>query len=223
VAPELQGLADVDAARREGVRTMAGVPMVAHGAVVGVLTLSSEEAGGLGPEELALVERIASTAAVAIENARLIGEITERTRALEREGRQQEALLRTIAELGSPVVPIAPGVLVMPLVGALDAARAGRFIEAMLREIKARRARVLLIDVTGMAMADAVAVHYLTRAARAASLLGAEVVLVGIDPRSAQLMVEQGADVGEVITHSNLELGFAYALSRTGGRMIHGR
>jgi anti-anti-sigma regulatory factor len=93
----------------------------------------------------------------------------------------------------------------------------------MLQQIKARSARVLLIDVTGMVMEDAAAAHHLTRAARAAELLGAEVVLVGINPLSAQRMVQQGADVGHVVTRSNLELGFAYALSRTGGRVVYSR
>jgi anti-anti-sigma regulatory factor len=111
----------------------------------------------------------------------------------------------------------------MPLVGAMDAERASRFIEAMLREISARRARVVLIDVTGAAMVDATTAQHLMRASRAAGLLGAEVVLVGITPKAAQMMVNQGVDAGDLVTRSNLELGFAHALAKMKGRVVYER
>ncbi|WCQ90536.1 MULTISPECIES: hypothetical protein [Sorangium] len=77
-----------------------------------------------------------------------------------------------------------------------------------------------------MAVVDAASVEHLlraARAARAARLLGAEVVLVGITPAAARLMVEQGVDLGSLITLSTLELGFAYALSKTGGQIVYRR
>ncbi|WP_437829147.1 STAS domain-containing protein [Sorangium sp. So ce1153] len=120
-------------------------------------------------------------------------------------------------------VPIAPSILVMPIIGTMDAQRAGRFIESMLQDITERHARVVLVDVTGMAAVDAASAEHLVRAARAARLLGAEVVLVGITPAAARLMVEQGVDLGSVVTRSNLELGFAYALSKTGGQIVYRR
>ncbi|XYI01650.1 STAS domain-containing protein [Sorangium sp. So ce1128] len=160
---------------------------------------------------------------MAIENARLVHRITERTHELEHANRHQESLLDTIRELSSPVVPIARSILVMPIVGTMDAQRSGRFIESMLQDITEHHARVVLVDVTGMAVVDAASVEHLLRAARAARLLGAEVVLVGITPAAARLMVEQGVDLGSLITRSTLELGFAYALSKTGGQIVYRR
>jgi anti-anti-sigma factor len=220
---EHDGWADVVAARRGGVRIAVAVPLVGRRGVLGALVLGSERAGACSTEDLAFLERIAATVAVVIENAQLLQGLAERSRDLERANEEQEALLRTVAELSSPVVPIAPGVLVMPLVGSLDRERSGRFMEAMLHEIAERRARVVLLDGTGLSVMDAASASLFLQAARAAGLLGAEVVLVGISPGAARLLVEQGFDLGGVVTRSTLELGFAYALAKTGGRIAYGR
>lgn len=220
-APEYDGWEDVVAARHEGVRTLVGVPLPARSGTLGVLVLSSGREGACSPEDLALLERMGTTTAVAVENAQMLQHTLERSRDLERANVEQEALLRTIAEMSSPVVPIARGVLVMPLVGTLDTRRSSRFMEALLHEISDHQARVVLIDVTGMAVVDAAAAQHLVQAAQAAKLLGAEVVLVGISPAAAQLMVEQSLDLGGVVTRSTLELGFAYALRKTKGRIVY--
>ncbi|AUX24905.1 sugar ABC transporter [Sorangium cellulosum] len=220
---EVERLGDVAEARFCGARTMAVVPLISRDAVLGALVLSSAQPAACSPGDLALLERVASVAAVVLENARLLSRIKERTRELEALSRRKEALLDTIAELSSPVVPVARGVLVMPIVGALDAQRSGRFIDSMLREITEHQARVVIIDVTGMAVVDASAASHLVQAARAAGLLGSEVVLVGIAPEAARLMVEQGLDLGDIVIRSTLELGFSYALGKTGGQLVYRR
>ncbi|XXT15844.1 substrate-binding domain-containing protein [Sorangium sp. So ce429] len=204
-----------------GARTLVGLPLRARGSVVGAIVLGSERGGACAGEDLCFLERVAGTAAVAIENARLFGRISERTDALERANRQQESMLRTINELSSPVVPIADGILVMPVVGTMDAQRSSRFIESLLREIDEHDARVVLIDVTGMAVVDAEAANQLVRAAQAAALLGAEAVLVGVAGSAARMMVAEGVDVGAMTTHVDLARGVRYALAKTGGRIVY--
>ncbi|WP_437320053.1 substrate-binding domain-containing protein [Sorangium sp. So ce385] len=220
---ELRDAPDVVEARGKGARTLVGVPLLAHGSAFGALVLESERRAACSLDDLTMIERVVDTMAVAIENARLVHRITERTHELEHANRHQESLLDTIRELSSPVVPIARNILVMPIVGTMDAQRSGRFIESMLQDITDHHARVVLVDVTGMAFLDAASVEHLLRAARAARLLGAEVVLVGVSPAAARLMVEQGVDLGSLITRSTLELGFAYALSKTGGQIVYRR
>ncbi|WP_437827708.1 substrate-binding domain-containing protein [Sorangium sp. So ce1153] len=220
---EREAFREVADARELGTRTLACVPLRSRAGVLGALVLHSEREDACTAGDLALLERVASVAAVVIENARLLSRIKERTRELEALSRRQEALLDTIAVMSSPVVPIAPGVLVMPIVGALDAQRSGRFIEALLKEISEHQARVVIVDVTGMAVIDASAASHLAQAARAAGLLGSEVVLVGIAPEAARLMVEQGLELGSIVTRSTLELGFSYALGKTGGRVVYQR
>ncbi|WP_437924063.1 substrate-binding domain-containing protein [Sorangium sp. So ce291] len=204
-----------------GARTLVGLPLRARSSVVGAIVLSSQRGGACAGEDLCFLERVAGTVAVAIENARLFGRISERTDALERANRQQESMLRTINELSSPVVPIADGILVMPVVGTMDAQRSGRFIESLLREIDEHDARVVLIDVTGMAVMDAEAANQLVRAAQAAALLGAEAVLVGVAGSAARMMVAEGVDVGAMTTHVDLARGVRYALAKTGGRIVY--
>ncbi|WP_438003072.1 substrate-binding domain-containing protein [Sorangium sp. So ce321] len=213
-----EGDARADAAlsaAHAGARTLVALPLQARGSVLGALVLSTERSAACGEDDVSFLVRVAGTVAVGVENARLFRRSSERSAALERANRQQAALLETIRELSSPVVPIAEGILVMPLIGVMDAERSGHFIESMLREIGAQRAQVVLIDVTGMAVVDAAAACQLVQAARAAALLGAEAVLVGMRPGAAQMMVEQGLDVGSMVTRSNLAQGFRYALART--------
>ncbi|XXY47615.1 substrate-binding domain-containing protein [Sorangium sp. So ce269] len=220
---ELHDAPDVVEARGRGAHTLVGVPLLAGGSAFGALVLESGRRAACSLDDLTMIERVADTMAVALENAQLVHRIIERTHELEHANRHQESLLDTIRELSSPVVPIARSILVMPIVGTMDAQRSGRFIESMLQDITEHRARVVLVDVTGMAFVDAASVEHVLRAARAARLLGAEVVLVGIRPAAARLMVEQGVDLGSVITRSTLELGFAYALSKTGGQIVYRR
>lgn len=207
-------------AAHAGARTVVALPLQARGSVLGALVVSSDRREACGQDDVSFLVRVAGTVALGVENARLFRRISERSAALERANEQQASLLQTIRELSSPVVPIADGILVMPVVGVVDAERSSHFIASMLREIAAKRARVVLIDVTGMAIVDAAAASQLGQAAQAAALLGAEVVLVGLRPDAARMMVEQGLDLGAMVTRSNLARGFRYALARTRGRAV---
>jgi rsbT co-antagonist protein RsbR len=102
----------------------------------------------------------------------------------------------------------------MPLVGAIDAARADRMLGALLDGIGAQSARVAILDVTAVKGVDAQVAEALLGAARAARLLGAEVVLTGIQPAVAQAVVELGVDLGTIATMSTLGEGVRYALGR---------
>jgi rsbT co-antagonist protein RsbR len=127
----------------------------------------------------------------------------------------QESLIR---ELSTPLMPIAEGVLAMPLVGSISAARAAQILETLLEGVSASGARVAILDITGVPTVDTHAADGLIRAARATRLLGAEVVVTGIGPAVAQTLVELGVGLGEMITRSTLQAGIAYALGRAKGR-----
>lgn len=125
--------------------------------------------------------------------------------------RQQEALL---AELAAPVLPIARGVLVVPLVGALNEQRGQRVIDALGREVASRGARVAILDITGVPEVNQHVGEGFLRAARMVQLLGAQVIVTGIRPEVARRLVELDADLGGVITCGTLEQGVARALAR---------
>jgi len=192
-------------------------------AKIGALTLESPIPDACTPEELAMVERIANAMVVALENARLFRQTIERQRELEEASRRQELLIQTIVDLSSPVASIAPGILVMPLVGGFDDRRANHFIETLLEAIRERGAQIVLIDIAGVPIVDTSVANYIIQAAQSARLLGAEMVLVGISPAIAQTMVHLGIDLRHITSRADLESGFAYALARRHGRIEYSR
>ncbi|MCY0986578.1 STAS domain-containing protein [Nannocystis sp. ILAH1] len=153
-------------------------------------------------------------------NAELEARVAERTAALEvaaaeHVGLQQqviEAQRATLLALSTPLVPIARHVVAVPLVGDVDADRAGRLLEAILEGVQARRAAFVLLDVTGVPRVDEVAARALADVTRAVRLLGAELVLTGIKPEVARMLVDLGADFGGAQTLPSLEHGIAYAM-----------
>jgi ribose transport system substrate-binding protein len=119
-----------------------------------------------------------------------------------------------IQELSSPIIPISDKILVLPLVGSIDTARANRILESMLDAITTRQAEVLIIDITGVPVVDTAVAHHLVQATRAVQLLGARAILVGITPEVAQIVVQLGIDLSTVETKSSLQLGLEFAMTR---------
>lgn len=152
-------------------------------------------------------------------------DITERQRAhvalqrSEAELREtKERLLDTIRELSIPVLPIHDGILVAPLIGQMDDARGAELLETLLKRIHAHATHSVILDVTGLRAVDARVAGYLLQAVRAADLLGARAVIVGIAPAAAATLVELGVDLRAIVTRSDLQAGVAYALAlRRGG------
>ncbi len=137
----------------------------------------------------------------------------ERNEALVRESvlrAQQESLL----ELSTPLVPIDDDVLAMTLVGGIDRARADRVLTTLLEGVSRAGARVVILDVTGVPTVDTGTADALLRAARAVSLLGAEIVLTGIRSEVARTLVGLGVDLESMTTKSTLKAGIAHALQR---------
>jgi ABC-type sugar transport system substrate-binding protein len=120
-----------------------------------------------------------------------------------------------IQELSTPIIPISDEILVLPLVGTIDSARARQIMESMLGAISKIQAAVLIIDITGVAVVDTGVAHHLLQAARAAQLLGALVMLAGISPEVAQTVVQLGVDLSSLPTYSSLQVGLEYARRRT--------
>ncbi|WP_441291323.1 PAS domain-containing protein [Sorangium sp. KYC3313] len=120
----------------------------------------------------------------------------------------------TIQELITPLLPLAPGVVAMPIVGSVDPARAERILTTLLEGIADRQAKIAILDITGVKVVDERVARSFVDAARAAGLLGTRVVLTGIKPQIAQTLTTMGADLSGIITKGTLESGIAYALGR---------
>jgi PAS domain S-box-containing protein len=143
-------------------------------------------------------------------------DLTERKREAEERARLQERIIQAqaaaLAELSTPVIPISDHILVMPLIGAIDSDRARQVLEALLHGIERSRAQVAILDITGVPLVDTQVAKSLLVAAQAVRLLGARVVLTGIRPEVAQTLVGLGVDLGDIVTHSTLQNGIAYAM-----------
>ncbi len=144
-------------------------------------------------------------------------DVTERKRAEEalRQSMQLEETLRAqnaaLAELSTPLIPISDEVTVMPLIGAVDSRRAQQVVETLLQGIAESRARVAILDITGVPVVDTQVANALIRAAQSVKLLGAQVILTGIRPEVAQTLVGLGADLSAITTRSSLQSGIAFA------------
>jgi len=111
----------------------------------------------------------------------------------------------TVRALSAPAIPVLPGVLIVPLIGALDADLAGLFSGTVLVAVERRRARQVLLDITGVAMLDQTAAQQVLQLGLAVRLLGARLWLVGVRPEVAQALVSLGVSLNDIPTSPDLE------------------
>jgi rsbT co-antagonist protein RsbR len=116
-----------------------------------------------------------------------------------------------IAELSTPVLQIRPGLLLMPIIGVVDSARSRQLTETLLHAIQDSRARVVVMDITGVAEVDSEVANRLIQAAEAARLMGATPIITGISTGVAQTLVAVGVDLKGLRTVGDLQGGIEEA------------
>ena len=124
---------------------------------------------------------------------------------------------KAIRELSTPVLQVKARLLIVPLVGVIDTERARQVTENILHSIRLRRARAVVIDVTGVPIVDSKVANHLMKTVDAAGLMGAAVIVCGISPEIAQTLVTLGAEMRGVRTAGDLQEGIeeADAILRT--------
>lgn len=146
----------------------------------------------------------------------IMRDITAQLQAEEERIRLQEQVIQAqraaIRELGTPLIPLADRIVAMPLVGTIDTSRAQQIMETLLEGCSKHQAEIVILDITGVKVVDSQVADALVRTARAASLLGSEVVITGISPEIAQTLVQIGIDLGTIVTRATLQSGIQYAL-----------
>ncbi len=156
----------------------------------------------LQTRETQLHEQVAQMQAL---NAELDERVTERTLELHTLVSSQELLLLQMRQMSTPVVPVLKGVIVVPIIGILDGERASQLIQNVLTGIEEHRARLAVLDITGVPVVDTHVAAVLMQVASAARLLGARAVLVGIRPEVAQTLVQLGIDLSGIETVATLQ------------------
>ncbi len=147
-------------------------------------------------------------------------DITERKQAeAERERLQQEVIeaqQRVIQELSTPIIPITNGVIVMPLIGSIDSMRSRDIMQNLLKGIREHRAKIVILDITGVPIVDTGVVAHLDKTIQAARLKGARTIVTGISDSVAESLVDLGIDWSNVETLRDLQTGLVVALNRLG-------
>lgn len=117
-----------------------------------------------------------------------------------------------LAELATPIIRIWQDILLVPLIGTLDSHRAQNMAEKLLEKTASTRAKIVIVDVTGVPMIDTIVGGFLIEMFNAIKLLGSDVILTGIKPEIAHTLVKLGVDFNMVIIKRDLESALKYAI-----------
>jgi rsbT co-antagonist protein RsbR len=123
---------------------------------------------------------------------------------------------RAVMEMSTPVTPIWEGILLLPLVGVIDSARTADIMNKTLTTIAEMRAKVFVLDISGVGTVDTAVANQLIKITKATRLMGCEPIISGLSPSIARTMVELGVNVGEIRTTATLRDGFEIALKMIG-------
>jgi rsbT co-antagonist protein RsbR len=130
--------------------------------------------------------------------------VEERERVI----REQQEAMR---ELSTPVLQVRDRLLILPIIGMLDASRARQLTEQLLGAIQSNRARVVVIDITGVAAIDVTVANHLVQTVEAARLMGAGAIITGLSSKIAQTLVDLGVDLSMMQTVGDLQGGLEAA------------
>ena len=127
-------------------------------------------------------------------------DITEKVR----DEHRLEEQSRTIMEISTPTIELWDRVLVLPVVGVIDSMRAQQMTNTMLNKIKETSAKVIILDIQGVAAVDTAVANHLIKITKATRLMGCQCIISGISPAVASTIVQLGIEMGEVKTNSTL-------------------
>ncbi|WP_437527232.1 substrate-binding domain-containing protein [Sorangium sp. So ce726] len=157
----------------------------------------------------------ASLLAAALERGELVQSLSTKNAELQMAYASERTLSETVRELGCPLIPLLRGVLLVPLIGAIDRDRALQVLTAVVEGVGRHGARFVLLDITGVPTVDAQVAQALGQTSRAVALLGARVVLVGVRPEIARSLID--VDLGNLATYASLA-GALHELTKGGLR-----
>jgi rsbT co-antagonist protein RsbR len=129
---------------------------------------------------------------------------------------QQEA----IRELSTPVLQLRNGLLLLPIIGTVDARRAHLLTDTLLLAIRSRRARVVVVDVTGVAAINPEVANHLVQSVEAARLIGVIVILSGLSPAVARALIDLGVNLSAYDVVGDLQSGVERSEHLLGYRVV---
>jgi rsbT co-antagonist protein RsbR len=139
--------------------------------------------------------------------------VDERERVI----REQQAAIR---ELSTPVLQVRDRLVILPIIGVLDTQRARQLTEQLLGAIQTNRAKVVVIDITGVASIDLTVANHLVQTVEASRLMGASAIITGLSSEIAQTLVDLGVDLSMMKTVGDLQGGLEEAERLLGYKVI---
>jgi len=106
---------------------------------------------------------------------------------------------------------------VLPLIGTLDTRRTKDTMEKALTCLAAEKARILIIDITGVPIIDTMVADHLVRLAAVVQMMGGECVITGISPATAMTIVGLGVDLSMLRTGASLAEGLKLSIDISNG------
>jgi anti-anti-sigma regulatory factor len=201
------------------VGSLMSAPLLLRGELVGRLVLTWPSERQIEPHDARMFHTVATQATAVAERIFLVDryqrEIQERASLEAVLLQAQQTLLR---ELGTPIIPVADDILLMPLIGTIDETRAQRITEVMLSGIVSRGAETAILDLSGVPTVTTQIADALLGVTRAVRLVGAEVVITGMRPDMAKTLVEGGATLEGFTVRSTVQSGIAFALAKSSAR-----
>jgi rsbT co-antagonist protein RsbR len=141
--------------------------------------------------------------------------LMDMTLAIETYLHQRERTIRSqqeaIRELSTPVLQLRDRLLLLPIIGVIDTQRARQLTEQLLQSIRTHRAKVVVMDVTGVLAVDSAVANHLIQTVQASRLMGATVIITGVSAEVAQTLVRIGVDLSMVQTVGDLQSGIEEA------------
>ncbi len=138
--------------------------------------------------------------------------------AIENIRKYKESVENLLKELSTPILHAWEGVIVMPLIGTMTSYRAQEAMERLLNGIIQYRAKVAIIDITGVPVVDTMVADYLIKTVKAVKILGSEAIITGISAEVAATFVKLGIEVEKLITRNTLREGLRYAIQVIEGK-----
>jgi rsbT co-antagonist protein RsbR len=184
--------------------------------VIVILTLILDRFSGLLRQ--ALEQAHAREAELEALRASLERTVAERTAVLQQKVDELRTAHDTVRMLSVPALPVLPGVLVLPLIGAFDSRRIADLHRTTLNAVEQRRAKSVIFDVTGIPSMDTHTAQALLQTAAAVRLLGAQPWLVGLRAEVAQTIVELGIDLRAFRISASLESAISTLAGHTDAR-----
>ncbi len=149
-------------------------------------------------------------------HAELEQRVEERTAELQEVMEEAQQQSDMIMQMSTPVITLWRGIMLIPLIGTLDTARAAQMMDRLLQGIVDTSASVVILDVTGVPVIDTSVARHLLEAVAASKILGATMILTGISPEIAQTLTQLGVDFGAILTRGSLQSAVAEALRMVG-------